>query len=476
MSQLANDICGQSAVSLRNHIRSKALSAKEVCEAHLQQIAAVNSDVNAICTLLDEELILDQAETIDSALANGENTGSLAGLPIAIKDLVQTRGIRTTMGSPIFKDQVPKADALFVERIRGAGGIVFGKTNTPEFGAGSNTFNPVFGATRNPHNLDKTAGGSSGGAAAALASRMLPIADGSDLGGSLRNPAGFCNVIGFRPSIGRVPIVPNLMGWQSRLAVEGPMARKVEDCALLLKIMAGPDIRDPVSLYSMEELGSALELDPKGVRIGWSPNLGGLPVEAPISNTFEKAAGFFEQLATDVSDTSLDLTDAMDVFRVFRANAMAESTRPFFDENRHLLKDTIIGNVELGRSLSGEDVSRADVARTRIYQRMLSYFEEYDFLVTPTTQVVPFNIETEWVTEVNGVTMSDYIEWMSICCVVTVTGLPAISMPCGFTEHGLPVGLQIIGGPGRDWHVLQMAKAFESITNFADTLPAGLYH
>ena len=472
MTSPSINLCHQTATTLRNQIRSRTVSAREVVQAHLDHIERINEQINAICTLVPGDEALARAEVIDQAIGQGKNPGPLAGLPIAIKDLVQTRGIRTTMGSPIFRDQVPKTDALMVERIRGAGAVIIGKTNTPEFGAGSNTFNPVFGATRNPYDLTRVAGGSSGGAAAALACRMLPIADGSDLGGSLRNPAAFCNVIGFRPSIGRIPIVPSAMGWQSRLSVEGPMARTVEDCALLMSVQAGPDIRDPISLPYLPELDGSLDADPSGKVIGWSLELQHLPIAPAIASTFNQAASYFTDIGCQVRETSLDLSDSMEVFRILRGNHFAEISKAFFDDNQHRIKQTIIDNVNFGRGLTGDDLSRADVKRTRIYLRMLDFFETHDFLVVPTTQVEPFDIETEWVNEINGQSMQDYLEWMSICCVITPTGLPSISMPCGFSASGLPVGLQIIGRPGADLEVLQMAKAFESATHFADQIPA----
>ena len=471
MTSTLSDLCYQTATSLRNNIRSKVVSAREVVEAHLDQIEKINGQINAICTLVPSEECLEQANVIDQAISQGKKAGPLAGLPIAIKDLVQTRGIRTTMGSPIFQDLVPKSDALMVERIRDAGAILIGKTNTPEFGAGSNTFNPVFGATRNPFDLERVAGGSSGGAAAALASRMLPIADGSDFGGSLRNPAAFCNVIGFRPSIGRIPNVPSIMGWQSRLSVLGPMARTVEDCALLMSVQSGPDIRDPISLPKLPELEDKLDMISEGKVVGWSLDLQHLPIAPRIASTFNNAANYFTDVGCQVRETKLDLSDAMEVFRVLRGNYFAETCKAFFDDNQHRIKKTIIDNVNFGRRLSGEDLSKADVKRTEIYLRMLKFFETHDFLVVPTTQVEPFDLETEWVMEIDGQKMSDYLEWMSVCCIVTTTGLPSISMPCGFSASNLPVGLQIIGRPGADVEVLQMAKLFESATHFADEIP-----
>ncbi len=468
---MTSALCYQTATSLKNHVLSGTVSAREIVQAHLDQIEKINGQVNAICTLVPTEECLEQADAIDQAISKGQKPGALAGLPIAIKDLVQTRGIRTTLGSPIFQDLVPKKDELMVERIRDAGAILIGKTNTPEFGAGSNTFNPIFGATRNPFDLTKVAGGSSGGAAAALACRMLPIADGSDLGGSLRNPAAFCNVIGFRPSIGRIPNVPNIMGWQSRLSVQGPMARTVDDLALLMSVQAGPDTRDPMSLRDLPELSGELGEILKGKIVGWSLDLQHLPIDPAIASTFNNAARYFTDIGCQVRETKLDLSDAMEVFRVLRGNYFAETCKAFFDDNQHRIKQTIIDNVNYGRRLSGDDLSKADVKRTEIYLRMLKFFETHDFLVVPTTQVEPFDLETEWVTEIGGQKMSDYLEWMSVCCIITTTGLPSISMPCGFSASKLPVGLQIIGRPGADLELLQMANSFECAPPFAADIP-----
>ena len=439
-------------------IQAGEVSVSEVMAAHLAQIDAHNEQVNAICTLRDRAEIAEDVAALERRLASGDADGPLVGLPIAIKDLALTAGIRTTMGSPIFEHFVPKEDALFVQRIKAAGAIVIGKTNTPEFGAGSQTFNPLFGATKNPWNLCKTVGGSSGGAAAALASRMLPIADGSDMGGSLRNPAAFCGVVGFRPSIGRVPSVPGLMAWQSRLGVEGPMARNVEDCARLLGVMAGPDVRDPLSL---PELEVAAPRDPSTLRIGWTEDAG-LPVEQAVRAGLSQARAAFESLGCEVTGEAPDFSGAMDVFRVLRANHFSGSTRDTYPSRKDQMKDTMIANIEVGRALSGVDLTNADRQRTQIYQRMVRFFEHHDFLVMPTTQVVPFDVTTEWVREIEGVAMTDYIDWMTICCIVTVTGLPAISLPCGFTAHGLPIGLQLSGPPRGDAQLLAFARQLET--------------
>ena len=349
-----------------------------------------------------------------------------------------------------------------VQRLVDAGAIIIGKTNTPEFGAGSHTFNEVFGTTRNPYNLNKCAGGSSGGAAAALASRMFALADGSDMGGSLRNPAAFCNVVGFRPSIGCVPHWPNPMAWQSRLGVEGPMARSVEDAALLLSVMAGADARDPLS-YPQDPKGFACELsfDFSGARIAWTPDLGMLPVERAVSSTCEVSLAHFETLGLSVDTAYPDLGGAMDVFRVLRAAYYAQSLGPLLETHPDLIKQTLAQNIAAGFDLSAQQLTQADVTRTTLFERVLTFFESYDFLVLPATQVQPFDCDIEWITEIEGEKLDDYLDWMSICCVITVLGLPAVSVPCGFTDQGLPVGLQIVGPPRCDLAVLRLAHMFE---------------
>jgi len=468
------DLCFLSANDLARKIRGSEISAHEVAEAHLSQIEEFNPAINAICTLVPREDILAKADLVDKQVARGEDIGPLAGLPIAIKDLAMTKGIRTTHGSRVFEHYIPDFDSLHVERIKKAGAIVIGKTNTPEFGAGSHTFNELFGMTHNPYDLTRSAGGSSGGAAAALASGMLPIADGSDLGGSLRNPASFCNIVGFRPSLGRIPSFPKVNAWQGRLGVEGPMARNVEDCASLFRVMAGPDIRDPISLRFENDLSAELKIHTKGLKIGWSLDLGGLPIEPVVAEVFNAASIHFESLGCILDDTVLDIRESMDVFKVIRASNYAESTRGFYSEKKHLLKSTLVKNIELGYALTGMDITLADKHRTQLYQRMLKYFESHDFLIVPSAQVEPFPCEIEWVKKINDVDLADYIDWMSICCLISVTGLPAISVPCGFSANNMPIGLQIIGPPGQDWSVLQMAKMFEMATGFGKRRPPNL--
>jgi amidase len=468
----APELCFKDAVELARMIRTREISATEVMTAFITQINRVNPKVNAIPIFIGEEAALRAAREADERLAKGQAPGPLHGLPHAVKDLVATAGIRTTRGSPIYKDDVPQEDALLVKRLKAAGAIIIGKTNVPEFGAGSHTFNPVFGATLNPYNLTKTCGGSSGGAAVALACGMLPLADGSDTGGSLRNPASFCNVVGFRTAPGRVPVYPAGMAW-SMLSVQGPMARTVRDTAYLLSVMAGPDPRSPIALTDPGSLFSQpLGRDFKGARIAWSRNLGRYPVQPAINEVCEKARPVFTALGCRVEDGEPDFRDADEIFQVLRAWSFAQNRGEELKHHRTLLKDTIIWNTEQGLKLTGLDVSRAEAKRTQLFHRVREFMERYEFLVLPVTQVVPFPVEMDWVREINGVKMETYIDWMASCYAITVTGLPAISVPCGFTRDGLPVGLQIVGRHQQDLTVLQLAYAFEQATQHGKTRPA----
>jgi amidase len=440
------------------------VSAVEVLDAHLAQIDRVDPFVNAIVTLLPERARA-QAEAADAALARGEDVGPLHGLPIAHKDTTDTKGIRTTYGSPIYRDFVPEENALIVERIQRAGAIPIGKTNVPEFGAGSQTFNTVFGATRNPYDLTRTPGGSSGGAAAALATGMHPIADGSDLGGSLRNPGGYCNVVGFRPSPGRVPKVSSQSAWFD-MTTNGPLARTVGDVALLMSVIAGPDNRSPICLDDPGAVFAALlERDFRGARVAWSRNLGGLPVDPRTTAVLESQRGVFADLGIDVIEAEPDLIGADEVFHILRAWEFEAGYGELLDTRRDELKGTVIWNIEQGRDLSGADVARAYRLRSALYQRVQAFFREFDFLLAPVSQVPPFPVDTEYPTEIDGTPMATYIEWMRTCSRITVTAHPAISIPAGFTPEGLPVGLQIVGRARDDFGVLQLAHAFEQSTN-----------
>ena len=461
------------ARQLVRQLQTGECSAREVMQAFLARIEACNPKVNAICTLMPYEQALALADDADRARIKGDKIGSLHGLPFAVKDLSDTRGMRTTLGSPIFADNVPDRDSLLAQRIRQAGALVIGKTNTPEFGAGSHTFNTLFGVTRNPYNLHKTAGGSSGGAAAAVACGMLPLADGSDMGGSLRNPAAFCNIVGFRPSLGRVPHWPTRMAWQSRLGVEGPLARDVQDCALLFSVLAGPDARDPLSLQEHgEQFLGDFQQELNDCRIAWTPDLGLLPVEREVVNVCEAALPALENCGFRIETAHPGLDGAMDVFKTLRAAWFAEVAGPSLARHRHLMKDTVIGNIEYGLKLRATDITRADTLRTKLYQRLLEFFRRYDFLALPSVQVQPFDCDTEWIREIEGHALSDYIDWMSICCMISIFGTPAISIPAGFTSAGLPVGLQLTGRPRADAGVLAAARLFEQETDFHNRRPA----
>ena len=466
----ASELCFLTARELGRRIRGKEVSCVEVMEAHLAQIDRVNPQVNAIVTYLPERG-LEGARAADEAIAKGADIGPLHGLPIAHKDIVPTKGIRTTWGSPIYADHVPDVDGLIVERLRAAGAITIGKTNTPEFAAGSQTFNPVFGETLNPYDLSKTCGGSSGGAAVSLACGMLPIADGSDLGGSLRNPGNFNNVVGLRTSPGRVPVWPRATGWWG-LSVQGPMARNVADAALVLSAIAGPDARSPIALGEPGEgFARPLERDFSGVRIAWSPDLGGLPVDARVTRALESQRHVFSDLGCVVTEGQPDFSGADEVFMTWRAWNYEIAHGRELAEHRDKIKDTVIWNTEQGQQLSGPDVGRAEVLHTQLYHRVREFMEDHEYLVCPVNQVPPFDVKQPYITEINGVKLDTYLDWMRSCFYISVTGHPAISVPCGFTEEGLPVGIQIVGRHQADFSVLQLAHAFEQATRVGERRP-----
>jgi amidase len=451
-------LCDLTASEMARRLRAGDLSAREVMQAHLDRIADRNPRLNAIVTL-DAERAIDAARRADEALAHGAAVGPLHGLPVAHKDLALTRGMRTTFGSPLFRDFVPDEDSLIVERLRAAGAIAIGKTNTPEFGAGSQTFNPVFGATLNPYDDTKTCGGSSGGAAVALAACMLPIADGSDMGGSLRNPASFCSVVGMRPSPGVVPSWPVADAW-STLSVDGPMARTVADVALMLGAIAGPDPRSPVC--SAATLGeTTLERDVRGIRIAWWSSLGGAPVEPRVRRVVNEQRRVFEALGCCVDDAEPDFADFDAVFKTVRALAFLTSVAPRVGARRNEVKDTIRWEIDRGERLTAAEIASALIKRTELFHRMREFMARYEFFVLPTTQVPPFDVTQPYPTEIDGVPMATYIDWMQSCYFISIVSNPAISIPCGFTDEGLPVGLQIVGRHNDDWRLLQIAHAFE---------------
>ena len=455
-----SELCFLSARELASLIRSRKASALEVMQAHLAQIERVNPKMNAIVTLVADRA-LQQARAADEAVARREALGVLHGLPVAHKDLFETAGIRTTFGSRIYKDYVPDRDAIIVERAKRAGAIAIGKTNTPEFGAGAQTFNEVFGATPNPYDLSKTCGGSSGGAAVALACGMTPLADGSDHASSLRNPAAFCGVVGLRPAPGRVPTAPASNPW-STMSVDGPMARNVADLAFYLSALAGTDPRSPISISeSGARFAGDLGRDFKGVRVAWFKNLGGVPFERTILESVNAQRRVFENLGCTVEEAEPNFAGAAEAYHTLRALGYVGAHAEHVRQHRELVKDTILWQVEEGRKLTADQIVRATTLRAHLWERMRLFMDRHEYFVLPTTQVLPFDIRQPYITEIEGVKMPSYIDWMKSCFYITVVETPAISLPCGFTAEGLPIGLQIVGRHRDEWGVLQIAHAFE---------------
>jgi amidase len=460
-----------SALELTRKLHARELSARELMQATLAQIARVNPRVNAIVATLDEAQCLALAEAADAKRARGEPLGALHGLPIAIKDLQPALGFPFTRGSPLFARFMPAEDSLLVERLRSAGALVIGKTNVPEFGLGSHTYNAVYGTTRNPYDPTKSAGGSSGGAGAALASGMLAIADGSDYGGSLRNPANFNNVVALRPSVGLVPTAPAalpLVGF----VVNGPMARSVADVAFLLSVMAGPDPRDP-GCYASEPARFAAPLgrDFRGVRVAWSLDLGSLPLDRRVRGVLEAQRATFEALGCVVEDACPDLAGAEECFRTIRAWGVAAQLAPLLERQRAALKPAAIEEIEAGLRLSGADLARAMLQHAQLLERVRQFHERYEFLLCAVNQLPPFDADIDWPKSIEGVAMEGYLAWMRSAYWITTTFAPALSVPAGFTPEGLPVGIQIVGQRWRDFAALQLAHAFEQATHFAERRP-----
>ncbi len=463
-----DDIVTLDATALAVAIHTRRLSCVEVLTAYLDHIAAINPQVNAIVALQDRDALLAQARERDDQLARGESMGCLHGFPHAVKDLQAVKGIRTTQGSPILKDFVPAADSLMVERLRKAGVIFIGKTNTPEFGLGSHTYNPVYGITRNAYDLTKSAGGSSGGAAVCLALRMLPVADGSDYGGSLRNPAGWNNVLGFRTSIGRIPY-DSRDPWLPTMGVTGPMARNVTDLAMLLSVQAGYDARVPLSL---EGDGSAFQhrLDRgfKGTRIAWVGDFKGhTPCDPRVIEVCRKAARSFESLGCTVEEAipDFDLDAAWQAVIRLRSWQSGSPLLAFYQDpaKRALLKPEAVYEIETGLKQSAYDITAASIVRNEWTQAVRRFFERYDYFIAPTAQVFPFDVAQHWPQEIAGRKMETYHEWMKAVLLVTLCGAPALAVPAGFSDQGLPIGIQLVGPDRQEFSLLQLAYAYESI-------------
>ena len=458
-----------SAQALSSVIHSGQASCREVMQAYLQRIADVNPRYNAIVSLQDPDQLLRQADERDAQLARGLSMGWMHGMPQAIKDLANTAGIASTLGSPLMRNFVPREDGLLAQRMKAAGCIVVGKTNTPEFGLGSHTFNEVFGVTRNAYAPTRSAGGSSGGAAVALALRLLPVADGSDFMGSLRNPAGWNNVFGMRPSQGRVPMWPAKDAWVSQLGTEGPMARTVTDLARLLDVQAGFDPRAPLSIADGARFTGDLHgFDCKNVRIGWLGDLAGyLAMEPGILDVCEQGLQRLQTLGCAVQPLPLGTPPEpiWQAWLVWRRALVAGRIAPFLlnPKNRALIKPEALWEHDQAQQLTGTEFLDASVQRSAFYQHMLALFETHDFLALPVAQVWPFDAGQRWPSHINGVAMDTYHRWMEVVIYATFAGLPCISVPVGFDVRGLPMGLQLIGKPRGDFALLQLAYAYEQV-------------
>jgi amidase len=456
------------ARALAGAIRRRELSCREVVAWHLDRIPAVNPRINAIVSLRPEEALAD-ADRADRALTAGEEVGPLHGLPIAIKDLEDTAGIRTTYGSTLFAEHVPTADGPLTARLRAAGAIVIGKTNTPEFGAGSHTFNDVFGATRNPWALERSAGGSSGGAGAALAAGLVPIADGSDYGGSIRNPASFNNVVGLRPTPGLVPHGTEDV-WDPA-GVAGPMARTVGDLALMLTALAKPDRHSPLSYLGRPSFDGELSGSLAGIRIGWCPDLGGLPLEPEVLSVLAEARDQLTVLGSIVEDLELDLSAADEAFETLRAVGFVRRFAGELEPIRKAAKQSVVWNIERGLALDGRAIARAIDLRSEVFVTVADALEQVDLLVTPSAQVVPFPVQIEYPTEIAGVEMPHYLGWMRVCSRLTVSAHPIAAVPAGFTAAGLPVGMQLVGRYAGDRRLLELAAAWELASGLTERHP-----
>jgi len=474
-----SDIVMMDALGLSAAIRTRQISCVEVMTAYLDHIEKLNPKVNAIVALQDRADLLAQSRARDTQLARGEVMGPLHGFPHAVKDLAPVKGIRTTWGSPIFKDFVATTDSTMVERLRNAGAIFIGKTNTPEFGLGSHTYNPVYGVTRNPYDLSRSAGGSSGGAAVALALRMLPVADGTDYGGSLRNPAGWNNVYGFRTGYGLVPPEARDV-WLPSMSVAGPMARNVADLAMLLGVQAGYDARAPLSVDGDgARFRGNLQKDFKGTRIAWVGDFKGyIPYAPGVLEVCKTALATFESMGCVVEEAQPDYPiDA--VWRAWlrlRAWQSGGGLLAHYNDpaKRALLKPEAIFEVESGLKLTAFDITAASVVRTEWYQSVRQLFERFDFLVLPTAQLFPFEANIRWPQEIGGRKMETYHEWMKGVLPVTMSGCPALAAPAGFNDQGLPIGIQIVGPNRSELSCLQLANAYDAATGWATRHPPPL--
>jgi len=466
---MLTDVLRLSAREAVRLLRAGELHPRDLLEAALTRIAQVEAKVNALPTLCAE-----RARSALQRLSEGrrDHPAWLAGLPIAVKDLTDVAGVRTTYGSTIYADHVPERSDILVERLEERGAIVIAKSNTPEFGAGANTFNEVFGKTRNPWDLSRTSGGSSGGSAVALACGEVWLATGSDLGGSLRIPASYCGVVGLRPSPGRVAHGPAPLPFDT-LSVNGPMGRSVGDVALLLDAMCGHHPEDPLSFDApARPFVEAVDRPRLPERMAYAPDLGGImPVSRAVRDVCDAAARRFEALGVRVEEVSPDLSDAREIFQTLRAAGFAERMSPLLAEHRHALKPEVVWNIEAGCRLSAEDIGRAERARGALYARVAAFFERYPILLAPAVIVPPFDVDVRYVDQVEGRRFDNYVDWLIATYAITLAASPALSLPCGFTAEGLPVGLQMIGPPRGEAPLLSAAAAFEADAGLAALVP-----
>jgi amidase len=451
-------------------VRDRKLSSTELVSMHLDRIGAVNPAVNAVVTF-DPERSLREAGRADQAVARGEPLGVLHGVPAGFKDTHDTAGMRTTYGSVLFAEHVPAADDLVVARIRRAGAIAVGKTNVSEFQTGGHTFNELFGVTRNPYDLTRSAGGSGGGSAAALATGMIAAAEGSDLGGSLRNPAAFCNVVGLRPSPGRVRGMTGPFSWQP-LTVRGPMGRTVDDVALMLSVISGPDSRSAPRYLTGEVPGKLRSADMRGLRVAWSPDLAGqTAVDPAVVKVLGAQLATFADLGCHVRPACIDFDKADEAFRTLRAWMFAYTMSDHIREHRDQLKPSLVLNIEQGQFLSGRDIASAMASQAELFEQAQRFFEDFDVLALPATALPPFPAELEYPAVVAGEPQASYLDWLAPAYYVTMTGCPSVSVPAGFTAEGLPVGIQLVGPYRTETRLLSIAMAFEEATRFCDQRP-----
>ena len=468
----ADELAWTPAYDLASMIRRRRLSPVELTEALLDRIERVNPRVNAYCTVAAEQA-LQSARAAEAAVAAGDDLGLLHGVPYSLKDLTATAGIRTTMGSKIFEHHVPTEDALLVERMREAGAVLLGKTNTPEFGCKPITDNLIFGATRNPWDLDRSPGGSSGGAAAAVAAGLGPLAEGSDLAASIRQPAAWCGVVGFKPSQGRVPRYPQATGWAG-MSVNGPLTRTVRDAALMFAALVGPDPRDPLALPDTGEDWCEVVQEPelKRLRIAWTPDLGGAaPIDPEVARVCEQAARAFAELGCESVEASPEIGDVSRPFLLLNAGLRQATLGKYLEEWRDRMDPILVHRLDVTQTATAIDVAEADVARMAYHQRLVRFFGEYDLLLLPTTATAALPVDVRFPIEIGGRTVEQPLGMLLPTFAFNLSNFPAISVPAGWTADGLPVGLQIVGGWQQDALVLRAAAAFEALRPWADRRP-----